>query len=129
MGKIMLAKRRTNQIDNNIGLRIRLRRMQLKISQPDLAKKLGISFQQVQKYEKGTNRVAAARLQRIAEVLEVPITFFIKSAEGFARKNPDTLDFLRNAYAYRLVNAFSNIRDKQIQLSVLTLVEQIAARN
>ena len=62
--------------DIEIGRRIRLRRVEIKISQSELADKLGVSFQQVQKYEKGVNRVGAARLQKIAAALDVPLTFF-----------------------------------------------------
>src|SRR5258708_40354926 len=62
--------------ETDMGQRIRLRRVEMNVSQNDLAKKLGVSFQQVQKYEKGVNRVGAARLQQIADALDVPITHF-----------------------------------------------------
>ncbi len=72
----VINARSTGKYDVELGKRIRLRRVEMKISQSDLADKLGVSFQQVQKYEKGVNRVGAARLQQVATELDVPVTFF-----------------------------------------------------
>ena len=77
-------QRSAGKPDVELGKRIRLRRVEQHISQTELADKLGVSFQQVQKYEKGVNRVGAARLQQIATALDVPITFFY-SGDGKAR--------------------------------------------
>ena len=123
----MLAKRRNTQDESDIGRLIRMRRMELKISQTELANTLGVTFQQVQKYEKGTNRVSASRLQRIADYFEVPITYFLRPKANMGKENAAVLDFLASAYSFRLLQAFSKIADKKIQQSVVTLVEEIAA--
>ena len=75
-------KKSPNAIDVYVGARVRLRRMMLGLSQEKLGEHLGITFQQIQKYEKGTNRVGASRLQAIARVLSVPVAFFFENAPG-----------------------------------------------
>jgi transcriptional regulator with XRE-family HTH domain len=122
----MQAKRRFSKVDDDVGRNVRLRRMQLRISQTELANELGVSFQQVQKYEKGTNRISAGRLQRIAEYLNVPVSFFFAPTAGMSEQSSKVLEFLEGAYSLRLLQAFSKIRDKRLQLTVLELVEQIA---
>jgi len=71
-----LPKKNTNPVDAQVGSRVRLRRMLIGMSQERLGELLGLTFQQVQKYEKGTNRVSAGRLQKIADLLNIPVTFF-----------------------------------------------------
>jgi len=122
----MQAKRRFSQVDDEVGRRVRLRRLQLHISQTELANQLGVSFQQVQKYEKGTNRISAGRLQRISEYLEVPVSFFFGPVAGVSAQNSKVMDFLDGAYSLRLMQAFSQIRDKKLQQAMLALVEQVA---
>src|SRR6478736_9583220 len=73
-----MAKRSPDPVDRHVGARIRMRRLMLKLSQPQLGDALGLSFQQLQKYEKGTNRVGASRLQHIASILQVPVSFFFE---------------------------------------------------
>ncbi|RUY60953.1 XRE family transcriptional regulator, partial [Mesorhizobium sp. M7A.F.Ca.CA.001.13.1.1] len=75
-------KKKPNPIDIHVGSRIRLRRNMLGMSQEKLGENLGITFQQIQKYEKGTNRVGASRLQAIASILGVPVAFFFEDAPG-----------------------------------------------
>jgi transcriptional regulator with XRE-family HTH domain len=75
-------KKSANAIDVHVGSRVRLRRMMLGLSQEKLGEHLGITFQQIQKYEKGTNRIGASRLQAIARVLSVPVAFFFEDAPG-----------------------------------------------
>lgn len=75
-------KKKPNPIDIHVGSRVRLRRNMLGMSQEKLGEHLGITFQQIQKYEKGTNRVGASRLQAIASVLKVPVAFFFEDAPG-----------------------------------------------
>jgi len=75
-------KKSPNAIDVHVGARVRLRRMMLGLSQEKLGEHLGITFQQIQKYEKGTNRIGASRLQAIARVLSVPVAFFFEGAPG-----------------------------------------------
>jgi len=115
--------------DENIGKRLELRRLQLGLSQESLGLALGVTFEQVQKYETGDDRIEAARLQQIAEILKVPILFFfggtfsgIHDREG----NCKVLDFLDTAYALRLIQAFKRIEGRQIRRSIVELVEQVA---
>jgi transcriptional regulator with XRE-family HTH domain len=125
-------KRRVDAIDIEIGGRIRARRLTKGMSQTALAKGLGVTFQQVQKYENGTNRVSAGRLRRIAEVLEVPTAFFFPNAEQ------ETVDahplltsaaqFLDTARAVRLVKAFAKLKSTQVQTAIVELVERLAAQ-
>jgi len=75
-----MAKKAPNPIDKHVGSRVRMRRMMLSMSQEKLGDALGLTFQQVQKYEKGTNRVGASRLQQIAQILQVPVSFFFEGA-------------------------------------------------
>src|ERR1043165_6109467 len=78
----MVNKKKPNPIDVHVGSRVRLRRMMLGMSQEKLGERLGITFQQIQKYEKGSNRIGASRLQHIASVLTVPVSFFFENAPG-----------------------------------------------
>src|SRR5258706_13748740 len=82
------GSRRPNPIDLHVGSRVRLRRMMLGMSQEKLGERLGITFQQIQKYEKGTNRIGASRLQHIARVLSVPVSFFFEDAPGAPSDQP-----------------------------------------
>ena len=77
-----ISKKSPNPIDRHVGARVRMRRMMVSMSQEKLGDKLGITFQQIQKYEKGTNRIGASRLQHIASVLQVPVAFFFEDAPG-----------------------------------------------
>src|ERR1700750_1950335 len=74
------AKKAPNPIDKHVGSRVRMRRMMLSMSQEKLGDALGLTFQQVQKYEKGTNRIGASRLQQISHILQVPVSFFFEGA-------------------------------------------------
>ena len=76
----MLAKKAPNPTDKHVGSRVRMRRMMLGMSQEKLGDALGLTFQQVQKYEKGTNRIGASRLQQISHILQVPVSFFFEGA-------------------------------------------------
>ena len=96
-----MKQRSAGKPDIELGKRIRLRRVEQKISQAELGDKLGVSFQQVQKYEKGVNRVGAARLQQIATALDVPVTFFY-DGDGKARE-VESLLFLDSAFSLRLL--------------------------
>src|SRR6516164_5147099 len=75
-----MAKKAPNPIDRHVGSRVRMRRMMLSMSQEKLGGALGLMFQQVQKYEKGTNRIGASRLQQISHILQVPVAFFFEGA-------------------------------------------------
>jgi len=118
-------------IDKHVGARIRMRRNMLGITQEKLAEGLGITFQQVQKYEKGTNRVGASRLQNIAAILQTPIPFFFEDgpspaleAEGWVADTPTQLMASKDCVA--LARAFVAIEDKKVQHRVLSLVRALS---
>ncbi len=115
--------------DMDVGRRIRAQRLVCRMSQTELANNLGVTFQQVQKYEKGVNRVGAGRLSRIADVLNVPVAFFFSGdmSPSVASDSASTgLSFLETAGAVRLVRAYSTIEDPQIRRALVDLAEEIA---
>ena len=87
----MSSKKAPNPIDVHVGSRVRLRRMMLGMSQEKLGESLGITFQQIQKYEKGTNRIGASRLQHIATILKVPVAFFFEDGSISALRHASAL--------------------------------------
>jgi transcriptional regulator with XRE-family HTH domain len=126
-----MKKRTGDPRDVEIGRRIRALRLQRGLSQSDLGDFLDVTFQQVQKYEKGTNRVAAGRLQRVAEVLEVPITFFYEGSETRpSQSGEDSIDagleYLQTGGAVRLVRAYARISDPGVRRSLVKLAETMA---
>ena len=121
-----MNKRSGDPQDMEVGRRIRARRLARDMSQTDLATQLGLTFQQVQKYEKGTNRVGAGRLKRIAEILDAPITYFYSVSDQPASKTADILGFVDNARTLRLIRAYSRIENPQLQQALLELTERIA---
>ncbi len=117
--------------DREVGQRIRAQRLICKMSQEELGDRVGITFQQIQKYEKGTNRVAAGRLIRIAEILEVPVNFLMegdKSTSGSAEQVNSALSFLKTAGAVRLLRAYNQIGASEIRQALVDLAEQVANR-
>jgi len=113
--------------DMEVGRRIRAQRLVRGLSQTDLGRSLGITFQQVQKYEKGANRVGAGRLTRIAEVLGVPVAFFFGDHAGKSDDASEALGFLETAGAVRLVKAYARIDDTDVRRALVDLAESIAA--
>jgi transcriptional regulator with XRE-family HTH domain len=113
-----------------------MRRIMLGMSQEKLGEALGLTFQQVQKYEKGTNRVGASRIQQISEILQVPVSFLFEggptsnSGDGFGEGTSPTYvsDFLATSEGLALTRAFTRIADTKLRRSIVDLVEQIAAR-
>ena len=114
-----------------------MRRIMLGMSQEKLGELLGLTFQQVQKYEKGTNRVGASRLQQISEILQVPVSFLFEggpggtiNANGLAEAPSPAYvsDFLATSEGLALTRAFTRINDSKLRRSIVDLVEQIAAR-
>src|ERR1700694_298279 len=116
--------------DVEVGRLIRAQRLVCRISQTELAKKLGVTFQQVQKYEKGVNRVGAGRLTRIAEVLGVPVAFLFGAMDNGAAASTKSVNaafaFLETAGALRLVHAYADIKNPRIRRALVTLAEQMA---
>lgn len=127
-------KKKPNPIDIHVGGRIRLRRNMLGMSQERLGENLGITFQQIQKYEKGTNRVGASRLQAIASILEVPVAFFFEDApggakvDGLSEESATTyvVDFLSSTEGLRLNRAFVRISDPKVRSRIIDLVRALA---
>ena len=125
-----------NAIDRHVGSRVRLRRQLLNMSQEKLGEELGVTFQQVQKYERGTNRIGAGRLFEVARVLDVPVSFFY---DGFApdgsalnnrQEGGDTgivEEFIQSADGVSLAQAFARIGDAKVRRRILELVRTIAA--
>ena len=124
LGGVNKNQRSAGKPDVELGKRIRLRRVEIDISQTELGDKLGVSFQQVQKYEKGVNRVGAARLQQIATALDVPITFFY-DGDGKSRE-VESLLFIDSSFSLRLLRAYSKIKDQAVQRQFVSLIEGIA---
>jgi len=124
-----MAQRSPTSADREIGRRLKIRRLDLGISQATVADALGLTFQQVQKYEKGTNRISAARLQRIAEILDVSIAYFYDEKIGESKKRQAAFALLETAYSLRLIRAFTRIKDRRTQLSTVELIEGIADAN
>ena len=121
--------RKPDATDVAVGRRIRSRRLLLGLSQMELGHRLGITFQQVQKYENGTNRVSAGRLQQIAQLCKVPVAFFFDGTAGkpaYPAHVTEGLDFLDTAASVRLVRAFAEIDDAAVRRDIVALVEGIA---
>lgn len=125
--------KKPNPIDIHVGGRVRLRRMMLGMSQEKLGEQLGITFQQIQKYEKGTNRVGASRLQNIATVLSVPVGFFFDGAPGNsansaadAKSGSYVVDFLSSSEGLKLNRSFVRIADSKVRKRIVDLVRSLA---
>ena len=122
-----MVKRAGNPVDKHVGNRVRMRRMMLEMSQTKLGDALGLTFQQVQKYEKGKNRIGASRLQHISHILQVPVDFFFDgSPQGEAPSPPYVSDFLATADGLALVEAFMRIKERSLRRRIVELVEYIA---
>jgi transcriptional regulator with XRE-family HTH domain len=131
-----MSTKAPNPVDKYVGSRVRMRRIMLGMSQEKLGEALGLTFQQVQKYEKGTNRVGASRLQQISEILQVPVSFLFdggptgSTTEGFGEGSSPAFvsDFLATSEGLALTRAFTRINDTKLRRSIVDLVEQIADR-
>ena len=127
----MANKKQPNPIDIHVGSRVRLRRMMLGMSQERLGESLGITFQQIQKYEKGMNRIGASRLQQIGRVLEVPASYFFEGAPGGWQAGETwttnrLLEFLGTHDGRALIVSFAKIRDATLRRSIVELVGRLA---
>jgi transcriptional regulator with XRE-family HTH domain len=123
----MMTRKGPDSIDRIVGRNIRIYRLQKGLTQTQLADELGLTFQQVQKYEKGTNRVGSGRLLKIATFLAVPVTALFKGSDEMADTNQQLIfDQLARPHANRLLQAFARIDHDGLQRSVVQLVEEIA---
>jgi transcriptional regulator with XRE-family HTH domain len=125
-----LKKRSPNAADSEVGESIRAHRLIAGMSQTDLANKLGVSFQQVQKYEKGVNRVGAGRLPQIAEIFNVPISAlfndYAETSSGRGKASTAPVKLITDPNVLRLLNAYADITDRAIRRCLAELVERIA---
>lgn len=130
-----MAKKAPNPIDKHVGSRVRMRRMMLSMSQEKLGDALGLTFQQVQKYEKGTNRIGASRLQQISHTLQVPVAFFFEGAPNLSNQvdgmkeapSPAYVsDFLATSDGLALTKAFMRVKEGKLRRRIVDLVEEIA---
>jgi transcriptional regulator with XRE-family HTH domain len=131
----MMTKKVPDPTDKHVGARVRMRRMMMSMSQEKLGDALGLTFQQVQKYEKGTNRIGASRLQHIASILQVPVSFFFEGAPRAAHNGSGmseapspayVSDFLATSDGLSLTKAFMRIRNSKLRRRIVDLVENIA---
>ncbi len=129
----VMAKKAPNPVDVYVGSRIRMRRNILAMSQESLATAIHLTFQQVQKYEKGTNRVGASRLQQIASALQVQPSFFFEGVtatpdgKNSSAPTPNYIsEFLSTSDGLELVKAFARIGDAKLRRSIINLVQQIS---
>lgn len=129
-----MPKKTANPIDGQVGNRVRLRRMLIGMSQERLGELLGLTFQQVQKYEKGVNRIGAGRLFEVSRILGVPIDYFYEGVEqnlagGFSENeasSPPVIEFVSSGEGLQLSLAFMKIKDPKLRKRVLELVKQMA---
>jgi len=133
--KAPTTKKGPSPIDKHVGSRVRMRRLMLGMSQTKLGDALSLTFQQVQKYEKGTNRIGASRLQHISQILQVPVPFFFEGAPhlpGQSRgtgdaPSPDYVaDFLASSDGLALVKAFVALKNAKLRRCIVDLVEELA---
>ncbi len=129
------VKKEPKPTDKHVGAKVRMRRMMLHMTQTGLGDALGLTFQQVQKYEKGTNRIGASRLQKISEVLKVPVSFFFEGtplalgkASGGQAPTPEyVLEFLGTSDGLALTAAFTKIKDAELRRRIVELVKVVAS--
>jgi transcriptional regulator with XRE-family HTH domain len=135
-GALRMRKSELNPIDMHVGSRVRMRRLVLDMSQTDVADALGLTFQQVQKYEKGMNRVGASRLQHLSQILRVPVTFFFEGLPVAPKETAMTAEslsyvneFLATADGLALVKSFMRIQAPKLRRSIVLLVEQLGSED
>jgi transcriptional regulator with XRE-family HTH domain len=131
-----VPKKQANPIDAQVGNRVRLRRMLVGMSQEKLGELLGLTFQQVQKYEKGVNRIGAGRLYQVAHILGVPIGYFYEDVVDEAPQGPPAandhattapvMEFLSSGEGLQLALAFMRIKEGKVRKRVIDLVKSIA---
>ena len=133
-----MSTKAPNPVDKYVGSRVRMRRIMLGMSQEKLGEALGLTFQQVQKYEKGTNRVGASRIQQISEILQVPVSFLFEGGpsgttggDGFSEGTSPAYvsDFLATSEGLALTKAFTRIPDAKLRRRIVDLVQQIAGED
>lgn len=124
-------------IDKQVGSQVRARRQALGMTQSKLAEAVGLTFQQIQKYEKGANRISASRLQQFSNILTVPVSFFFQDSPSSPlqrkMKSADPAithvsEFISSADGRDLMKGYMKIRDAKLRRAIATFVEELAAR-
>jgi transcriptional regulator with XRE-family HTH domain len=132
---ITAAKKAPNPTDRHIGSRVRMRRKMLAMSQSELADALGITYQQVQKNERGINRIGVSRLQHISNILQVPVAFFFEGGpnvsaprgfHGSAISIAQIDDFVASSEGLRLIGTFMRVHNANLRRKIVMLVQEIA---
>lgn len=134
-----MARKEPNPIDVHVGSRVRLRRLLVGMSQEKLGEQLGLTFQQVQKYEKGTNRIGASRLYEVSRILNVPVQYFyeemadndahiVGGEQAFAEGDsaPFVMDFVSSSEGLQLNRAFVEIRDPAVRRGIVDMLKALA---
>jgi transcriptional regulator with XRE-family HTH domain len=134
-----VARKEPNPIDVHVGSRVRLRRLLVGMSQEKLGEQLGLTFQQVQKYEKGTNRIGASRLYEVSRILNVPVQYFyeemadndahiVGGEQAFAEGDsaPFVMDFVSSSEGLQLNRAFVEIRDPAVRRGIVDMLKALA---
>jgi transcriptional regulator with XRE-family HTH domain len=125
-----MGSKKPDLIDVEVGQRIRIQRLAAGLSQSELAGRIGVTFQQVQKYEKGMNRVGAGRLTKIARVLNVPVGSFFDGRDTIEQVELQGMDAplaaMAQPYAYRLLRAYASISDPDLRETIVEFVERTA---
>ncbi len=125
MPRRTVAEHGPHPVDVHVGGRVRLRRTLLGMSQTDLGKALGVTFQQIQQYERGTNRIGASRLYQLCHVLDVPIEYFFEELEdNTSRRSPEDVE--AKTETMKLVRAYYHIRDPKVRKAVFALTKAMA---
>jgi transcriptional regulator with XRE-family HTH domain len=132
----VMGEKATSPVDKHVGRRVRMRRQMLAMSQEKLGNALGLSFQQVQKYERGMNRIGASRLQQIGEVLQVPVSFFFEdtAVSASAPHEPDYFqaqiaEFVSSPEGLRLIAAFERIKSAALRREIVSFVKTIGSES
>lgn len=135
-----MVEKHPNPVDVHVGSRVRLRRVLLGMSQEKLGEQLSLTFQQVQKYEKGSNRISASRLFQIGQILDVPVQFFFEDmpaddsiqvgdSDTNGYEQPGVIDFLNSTEGLQLNKAFAEIRDPTVRRKIVELLKILAEQN
>ena len=136
-----MATKQPSAVDAHVGGRVRLRRMLIGMSQEKLGELLGLTFQQVQKYEKGANRIGASRLFDISQILGVPVQYLFEelpqtrpvgvNGHGFAEadREPFVMDFVSSAEGLQLIRSYTKVTDSRVRKRILELVKSLGGED
>ena len=127
-----MATRKPDPVDIEVGQRIKIQRLAAGLSQTELGESIGVTFQQVQKYEKGANRVGAGRLTQIARDLKIPVSTFFEGHDHIEKVaqqgGVSPLSLITHPHAFRLLQAYSTLTDGELRRSIVELVERVAVK-